>query len=285
MNIIEKYKGMFYGLIVGDALGTTIEFSDMYDHPYIDDIVGGGPFNLDVGDYTDDTALALCTAQSLIEKKCFDHFDMMEKYLNWYKHGYMSSNGKCFDIGGATENALINFEEKKSIVNGRFARGNGVIMKLAPLFIYCNETDDFGKIIDFNNLTHASDECLNITQQMSVILICAINNSIHLKEKMISAFDSIDYEVDNSGLAKSTYMTALYAFANSSDFESGMINAVNYGGDSDTIGAVYGQIAGAYYGYDSIPQKWIDKLKNRKLINEVFNNLIDTFMKEKYRGK
>ena len=63
-------------------------------------MIGGGPFQLAPGEWTDDTSMALCLADSLIEKKGFDPIDQLEHYVRWYREGYLSSNGRCFDIGG-----------------------------------------------------------------------------------------------------------------------------------------------------------------------------------------
>src|SRR5687768_11222399 len=98
MEKINRFRGCLLGLAVGDALGTTLEFSQPGSFQPIKDIIGGGPFNLKPGEWTDDTSMALCLADSLI-KKGFDPVDQMERYCRWYREGYLSSNGKCFDIG------------------------------------------------------------------------------------------------------------------------------------------------------------------------------------------
>ena len=111
MEMIERYQGCLLGLAVGDALGTTLEFKPRGTFEPIDDMVGGGCFDLEPGQWTDDTSLALCLAESLIEKKGFDPYDQMKKYLLWYRTGYLSSTGYAFDIGGTTKAALNSFEK------------------------------------------------------------------------------------------------------------------------------------------------------------------------------
>ena len=102
----DRYLGCLLGLACGDAVGTTVEFSPRGTFTAVSDMIGGGPFNLNAGEWTDDTSMALCLAHSLIEKGGFDATDQMNRYTNWHEHGYMSSNGVCFDIGNTVRSAL-----------------------------------------------------------------------------------------------------------------------------------------------------------------------------------
>ena len=106
MNTHFKSKGCLLGLAVGDALGCTLEFKKPGTFEPITTIVGGGVHKLEAGQWTDDTSLALCLAQSLIDCKGFEAKDQMQKYCKWDEEGYMSSTGKCFDIGNTTLNLL-----------------------------------------------------------------------------------------------------------------------------------------------------------------------------------
>lgn len=99
MQQIERYRGSLLGLATGDAVGTTLEFRPPGTFTPINDMVGGGPFRLKPGQWTDDTSMALCLAESLIEQKSFVPTHQLEKYLQWYREGHLSSTGECFDIG------------------------------------------------------------------------------------------------------------------------------------------------------------------------------------------
>jgi ADP-ribosyl-[dinitrogen reductase] hydrolase len=130
------------GLAAGDALGTTVEFKAPGSFFPLTDMVGGGPFALEPGEWTDDTSMALCLADSLIQKQGFDPRDQMERYFRWYREGYMSSNGRSFDIGNTTRTALEKFEataDPFSGPTGPRAAGNGSIMRLAPV-PFCTPT-------------------------------------------------------------------------------------------------------------------------------------------------
>jgi len=111
MPLIERYRGGLLGLAVGDALGTTLEFMGPGTFEPLTDMVGGGPFHLAPGEWTDDTSMALCLAESLIERRGFDPQDQLTRYTRWYREGYLSSTGRCFDIGDTVRAALERFEQ------------------------------------------------------------------------------------------------------------------------------------------------------------------------------
>lgn len=134
MDRVERFTGSLLGLAVGDALGTTLEFNPPGSFKPLTEMVGGGPFNLHPGEWTDDTSMALCLAKSLIEKRGFDPSDQMKRYLKWLREGYFSAKGYCFDIGNTTSSALLRFEatrEPYSGISGSRYASNGSIMRLA----------------------------------------------------------------------------------------------------------------------------------------------------------
>ena len=133
---IYRYRGCLLGLVVCDALGTTLEFKTPGSFQPIDDMTGGGPFDLAPGMWTNDTSMALCLAESLIEKKGFDPEDQMRRYVRWYREGHLSSNGYCFDIGITVREALLHFDETGEAYAGSedpYSAGNGSLMRLGPV--------------------------------------------------------------------------------------------------------------------------------------------------------
>ena len=99
MEQVERFRGCLLGLAAGDAVGTTVEFAPPSSFAPVTDMVGGGPFNLRPGQWTDDTSMALCLAESLIERRGFDPADQLGRYVRWYREGHLSSTERCFDIG------------------------------------------------------------------------------------------------------------------------------------------------------------------------------------------
>jgi ADP-ribosyl-[dinitrogen reductase] hydrolase len=135
-DILDRSLGAMVGLAVGDALGTTVEFRPPGSFTPLADIVGGGPFNLKPGQWTDDTSMALCLAESLIECRGFDPGDQMTRYVRWWREGHLSSNGRCFDIGITVRTALSEFERSGNPFSGstdEYSAGNGCTMRLAPI--------------------------------------------------------------------------------------------------------------------------------------------------------
>ncbi|NQT51397.1 ADP-ribosylglycohydrolase family protein, partial [bacterium] len=135
-GLADRTRGALLGLAAGDALGTTLEFEHPGTFEPIDDMIGGGPFHLKPGEWTDDTSMALCLAASLVEKQGFDPLDQMHRYCRWWREGYLSSTGRCFDIGNTVSSALATFERTGDPWAGPThprSAGNGSLMRLAPV--------------------------------------------------------------------------------------------------------------------------------------------------------
>jgi ADP-ribosyl-[dinitrogen reductase] hydrolase len=289
---INKCEGAMLGLAAGDALGTTVEFKSAGSFAPMTDIVGGGVFGLKAGQWTDDTSMALCLADSLIEKNEFDAFDQLQRYVKWYREGYNSSTGRCFDIGNATRQALFLFEDTGQPYCGstdKYAAGNGSIMRLAPIAIrYFNQPELLLKYADSGSrTTHAATQCVEACMYMAVLLAEAIKGTS--KRKLLDGASILEEyftrtqitdtaildvingsyktkqppQIYGSGHVVRTLEAALWAFYHTNDFKSGALKVVNLGDDADTTGAVYGQIAGAYYGKEGIPEDWLKKLYRR----------------------
>lgn len=111
MDLAERYRGCLLGLAVGDAVGTALEFLSPGAFEPITDMVGGGPFGLKPGQWTDDTSMALCLAESLIACGALDPIDNLQRYVRWWREGHLSSTGRCFDIGNTVRAALTTFPE------------------------------------------------------------------------------------------------------------------------------------------------------------------------------
>ena len=130
----SRFRGCLLGLACGDAVGTTVEFTARGRFTPVTDLVGGGVFDLPPGAWTDDTSMALCLASSLTELGRFDPVDQMRRYRRWVDEGYLSSTGKCFDVGNTVYDALERFQQTGEPFSGStdtWSAGNGCIMRLA----------------------------------------------------------------------------------------------------------------------------------------------------------
>lgn len=179
MELSERYRGALLGLAVGDALGTTLEFKRPGTFTPITDVVGGGPFDLQPGQWTDDTSMALCLAESLIECRGFDAVDQLTRYCRWYREGYFSSTGQCFDIGTTTRQALERFEHTRGSYCGStdpHTAGNGSIMRLAPvaLFYARNPREAIEKADLSSRATHGAREAVDACRYLAALLVGAL---------------------------------------------------------------------------------------------------------------
>ncbi|MDF1554076.1 MAG: ADP-ribosylglycohydrolase family protein, partial [Deferrisomatales bacterium] len=174
-----RFHGALLGLAVGDALGTTVEFQVPGTFEPVTDLVGGGPFHLAPGQWTDDTSMALCLAESLAERGGFDPADQMRRYLRWYREGVWSSTGKCFDIGTATRGALERFERTGEPYSGTDpdAKGNGSLMRLAPVPLFF--AADPARAIEFSGessrTTHGAAVCVDACRYLGALIVGAVN--------------------------------------------------------------------------------------------------------------
>lgn len=289
--LAHRFRGALLGLAIGDALGTTLEFSMRPENESHREIIGGGPFNLNAGEWTDDTSMALCLAYSLLRSNGFSARDQMDLYQAWRKEGFFSSNGKCFDIGNTVRHALQSFESSDNPIAGssdEFSAGNGALMRLAPvvLFFASNFTSAIEKAGESSKTTHGNIQSVDACRYYSGLMLGVIRGDS--KEEILSAYyspvsDIWQYiplceqvsavaqgsfkrksreQIKSTGYVIDSMEAALWAFYNTNTFEDGLCKAVNLGGDSDTIGAIYGQLAGAYYGEPGIPFKYIKPIKH-----------------------
>lgn len=178
----DQFRGALLGLACGDAVGTTVEFSPRGSFPEVTDMVGGGPFRLKAGQWTDDTSMALCLATSLVEQGGIDAKDQLVRYCRWWREGYLSSTGRCFDIGNTISAALRRFEQTGRVDAGStdpHTAGNGSIMRLAPVAIFYHR--DIGECMaqaaESSKTTHGAEECLDACRLMAAMLYAAFHGA------------------------------------------------------------------------------------------------------------
>ena len=295
MDTLDRFRGCLLGLAVGDAVGTTLEFKPKGSFIPITDMVGGGPFRLKAGQWTDDTSMALCLATSLLESQGFDADDQMQRYCRWHNEGYLSSNGRCFDIGNTVSSALRSYKAHGNPYAGStetWSAGNGSLMRLAPipLFYYPDIEQAVAFAAESSRTTHGADECIDACRLYSRLLLTALAGED--KENLLFT-DSLSFSgtAKIAGIANGNYRSkneqdirgtgyvvdcleaALWCFWTTDSFSEAILKAANLGDDADTTAAVCGQIAGAYYGSSGIPAAWKEQLAMREMIQELADRL------------
>lgn len=291
----DRSQGSLLGLAVGDAVGTTLEFKPRDTYEHLTDMVGGGPFSLPVGAWTDDTSMALCLAVSLLESKGFNPEDQMQRYRRWQYQGYLSSTGECFDIGGTVSEALNKFTETGEPNSGSTANdsaGNGSLMRLAPVveFYYPNKDKVLQYARESSRTTHGAAECLDACRIFAELLFRAIGgadksnildvvqvdhgSSAYTKRIANMEFKGLRRDqIKGSGYVMESLEAALWCFYKTDSFKEAVLLAANLGDDADTTAAICGQIAGAHYGASGIPKAWVDKLVMKKDIVTISEKL------------
>ena len=293
-NRRERFRGALLGLAVGDAVGTTAEFKRPGSFPPVTDMVGGGPFHLTPGQWTDDTSMALCLAESLLECGGFDARDQMERYVRWWRHGHRSSTGRCFDIGNTVRQALTTFEQTGNPIAGpthEWSAGNGSLMRLAAVpmyFVARGGVDPVAMSAESSRTTHGAPVVVEACRYFGALLVDALGGAS--KEALLDARRDVSHPliaaisagsfktkqppaIRGTGYVVHCLEAALWAFHRSASFEEGCLLAVNLGDDADTTAAVYGQLAGAHYGERGIPEHWRKRLAQRELIESFADRL------------
>ncbi len=275
----DRALGAFMGLAVGDALGTTLEFVKRKDVVPIADMVGGGPFGLKPGQWTDDTAMALCLADSLNACGTLNQRDLAERFQRWRLKGENSVTGVCFDIGGATKQALIRFAQTDDPVAGSTDPndgGNGSLMRLSPVAVRFH---DVATAVEAarrqSEVTHASAECMDACALFAEVLVLAIDGAdkasvLQARERALApkiagiasgAWQAkTEAQISSTGYVVHTLEAALWCVHHSDNFHDAVLRAANLGHDADTVAAVTGQLAGAIWGLSGIPAAWLEKL-------------------------
>ena len=182
LTLTDRYRGSLLGLACGDALGTSVEFKPRGSFPPVTDLLGGGPFNLKAGQWTDDTSMALCLGESLLRKDGFDPADQMGRYLNWWQWGYLSATGECFDIGMTVRQALADYQEHGQPLAGSSdpqTAGNGSLMRLAPVVLF--HYPDLAQVREFagasSRTTHGAAEAIECCQLLAGLIAKALDGA------------------------------------------------------------------------------------------------------------
>lgn len=308
-------KDSLYGFIVGDAMGVPVEFEDrekLINKP-VTSMLGYGSHDVEAGVYSDDTSMTLATMDSIIKQNgIINYNDIADKFCNWVNNNEYTATNKIFDIGMTTKYALIKYFNNKidaTMCGGTNINenGNGSLMRMLPIALYCfykNIKDDneiFTLVKNSSSITHAHDisilGCYIYVRYVISLLetknkissynfIKKLDYSMFIEEVKLEysriLFSDISTlninDVNSSGYVVDTLEAVFWIILNCSNYNESIIGAINLGGDTDTIGAITGSIAGILYGYDNISKRWISKLENKDYIDEIIIKFENTFV-------
>jgi len=290
----DRAHGTLLGLAVGDAVGTTLEFKSRDSYLPITDMVGGGPFRRKPGGWTDDTAMALALAESLIAHPGLDERDLMARFTDWYRNGAYSCVGVCDDIGITTRQALAKWERTGDPLAGSTdpqQAGNGSLMRLAPVAL--RWWHDREKLRDVaarqSRTTHGAPEAVDaciVYAEMLADAIAGRPRSAVLHRPVAALAGKIPAiiagswrgkrrdDIQATGYVAHALEASLWCIGRTGDFRSAVLTAANLGQDADTTAAITGQLAGALYGASGIPPAWRERVAWAERIQDLAGRLI-----------
>lgn len=294
-DIADRALGAMLGLAVGDAIGTTLEFAKRDSQPRLTDMVGGGPFRLKPGQWTDDTAMALALMDSLAANPTLDEADLLTRFTAWHERGDYSCTGTCFDIGVTTRAAINRWKATGMPFAGSTdprSAGNGSLMRLAPIAI--RHWDDRATLHDVaarqSRTTHGAAEAVDACIAYAELLADAIAGyprSHVLRPRDYPYAGAIGPimagslrgkrrdQIASSGYVAHSLEAALWCIGRTDSFSAAVLTAANLGDDADTTAAITGQLAGALYGAAYIPDRWLDRLAWREHIADAATALFE----------
>jgi ADP-ribosyl-[dinitrogen reductase] hydrolase len=296
-SLRDRFVGAFIGLAVGDALAAATQYRRAGTFLPVGDIVGGGPFDVPRGGWTDDTAMALCLAESLLECDSFNPRDQVERYTAWQQQGHLSATGQCVGITANTARALSMAQWRRQLFSGSHDPKQldpEVLSRVAPVVMFCfNDTQDALKLAsDAARTTCQAPLALEACRVLAAMVHSALSGKpkerVLVPDPDILRMDDLRSEVagilqkrggEHSVRSSGTTViealdAAVWAFRTTSTFREGALRAANLGGNSDVVTAVYGQLAGAHYGVNAIPQAWRNSLVRKDLIEGFADRLL-----------
>lgn len=279
------YDGIM-GLVVGDALGVPVEFANC-SKCEITDMIGYGVYNQPLGTWSDDSSMTLATLESIGRLGKIDYVDIMNNFVKWFLHGDFTPHGEVFDVGRTTSIAIGRYINGISIdhcgCRNVIDNGNGSLMRILPLVFVPHTERDISKV---SGLTHAH-QVSKTACSIYIYLAEKLISGMPIKEAICSLaylepvketyeFKRLSYigelsrdEVDTSAYVVGTLEAALWCLWRTNNYRDCVLTTVNLGGDTDTIAAVAGGLAGIAYGCggeNGVPQKWIDKIARTDFI-------------------
>ncbi|KKM08612.1 ADP-ribosylglycohydrolase [Clostridiales bacterium PH28_bin88] len=309
----DRYLGALFGLAVGDALGFPVQFQAPGSFSPVTEMRFRDP-ELGIVCWSDDTSMALCLAESLLVCDGFVPRDQMERYVRWLDKGHLSSTGEAFDVGQTVLGSLQSFKrtgEPFAGPEGRWAAGNGSLMRLAPVPMFFGN-DPVGAVAfsgESSRTTHQARACIDACRYFGGLLWGALRG-VGKDELLAGIFEPYpgvwknnplcdeilevaggSYKIkqppliQGSGYVVRSLEAALWAFYSTDTFHDGALLAVNLGDDADTTAAIYGQIAGACLGFSAIPANWTSSMALWQYISELANGLCDAVVMTEKEGE
>ena len=284
-SLRERFLGALLGLAIGDAVAAATQYRRPGTFTPVGDLIGGGPFALPRGGWSDDTAMALCLADSLLAVNGFDARDQVERYRLWQREGYLSATDQCLGITASTARALARAQWRRQLFSGSHAPDQldpEPLSRVAPvvMFYLASEEEAVQLASDAARTTCQAPPVLGACRDLARALFLAFCGQP--KERVLAAVSAAEGrpvpEGRLKGSAREALAIALEALAATDSFRDAVLHAANQGGNSDVAAAACGQLAGALYGAAAIPAPWRQGLLKRELIEAYADKLLEHFL-------
>lgn len=266
----EFMRGVVYGSAVGDALGVPFEFRPR-DSFECTGMVGYGTYNQPAGTWSDDTSMTIATCESIMWNEAIDLGDLLNNFRSWLYKGAFTPFGYAFDKGNTTQVAI----RQGYGLTDEYSKGNGSLMRIAPLAA-TDCTDSEVRLV--SGITHATDLCMDLCVSFVHMLRSVHEAPERAKETVaaqVAVLGKTRAEIGSSGFVQDTYDAAAWCFLTTDSYEECVLKAVNLGEDTDTTACVAGALAAACYGFDAIPQAWVQALQARVQIEDALDDGTD----------
>ena len=307
---LDKIKSVLFGAIIGDALGVPVEFKSrqyLKQNP-IKDMIGYGTYNQPPGTFSDDGSLTLCLAEALTQD--FDLKTIGKNFIKWESEAYWTATNTVFDIGQATDKAIFNLSQgiTSELSGGKSENdnGNGSLMRISPLLFYIYKmpiNERFNIVKNVSSITHGhirsiiacfyyleymikileGNDLFNIYNELQ-ISIPDFLNQLSISKSEISHFNRLlnnnifelsEDDIKSNGYVIDTLEASIWSLLTTNNYKEAVLKSINLGSDTDTTGCVTGGIAGLYYGFNNIPNEWLENILRKDDIENLANRLYD----------
>ncbi len=295
----ERFQGALMGLAVGDALAASTQFRKPGSFAAVGDLLGGGPFDLPRGAWSDDTAMALLLAESLLECAGFDAHDQVYRFGLWQREGYGSATGQCMGITASVARALATAQYKQKPFAGSHDPGHlekDPLSRVAPVVMFhlAAPAVAVGRAAEAARITAQAPLVLESVRLLAAMLHQALSgrNKVDVlrpprewwmgpnpRTEILEIYDG-SYtrkqppEITGGGHVVQALEAVLWAFHHGDSFKQGALLAANLGLDSDVITATYGALAGAHHGVSAIPGIWRNSLTKQDVVIDTADRLL-----------
>ncbi len=295
----DRFQGALLGLAVGDALAAHTQFRKPGSFAAVGDLLGGGPFDLPRGAWTDDTAMALLLGESLLERAGFDGQDQVNRYVRWQREGYGSSTGQCVGISASVARALATALYRRQPFAGSHDPAQldkDPLSRVAPVVMYFFSDPEaaIARAVEAARITAQAPMVLDCVRLLAAMLRQALAGrdkaailrppresweSLNTRPEVLAVYDGsylrrMPPEITGGGHVVQALEAALWAFHRGESFREGALLAANLGRDCDVVASTYGQIAGAYHGVSAIPGIWRNSLMRQEVVIDTADRLL-----------